>query len=508
MDTLKVKKKNHAVITVECSDYGIANELSEFFKFEVPNAKFTPAFKAKVWDGFIRLYDGRTQELPAGLYPYLKEFCKPRGYRIDVEHDNYYGRPDSVNELNLKDLTDFVADCKLTTGGKSIDPREYQMEAICEGIHRKRAILLSPTGSGKSLIIYLLMRWVLSLTDKRVLIIVPTTSLVQQMYGDFEDYSTADDDWNVADWCHRIYSGKPKHNVQERVFISTWQSVYKLPGQWFEQFYGVFGDECHGFKSKSLTNIMNKCRDAEYRFGTTGTLDGTTTHKLVLEGLFGKIYNVTTTKKLMTAGTLAPLEIKMLMLKWPEQFRKNLGKIEYHQEIDHIVRSEARNKLITNLALDLDGNTLVLFQFVDKHGKVLYDLIKNKAHERRKIFYVSGETETSDREAIRKIVESQTNGIIVASLGTFSTGINIKNLHNIVFASPSKSQIKILQSIGRGLRKSDNNATTQLYDIADDIHWKGKKNYTLTHAAERAKIYDREGFKYNIYEIDLKHEDK
>ena len=506
MDTLTEKKKNHATLIVECSDFGIANELTEFFSFLVPNYQFTPAYKNKMWDGFIRLYNSANCELPAGLYPYLKEFCKPRHYKIEVEHDNYYGRPDSTVELNLKELTDFIEGCALTSGGNAIEPREYQMEAICEGIHRKRAILLSPTGSGKSLIIYLLMRWVLERTKKRVLIIVPTTSLVQQMYSDFEDYSAADDEWNVESWCHRIYSGRPKHNVEERVFISTWQSVYKLPGKWFEQFYGVFGDECHGFKSKSLTSIMNKCREAEYRFGTTGTLDGTTTHKLVLEGLFGKIYNVTTTKKLMDADTLAPLEIQMLMLKWPEEFRKNLGKIDYHTEIDHIVRSEARNKLITNLSLDLDGNTLVLFQFVDKHGKVLYDLIKNKAHERRKIFYVSGETETSDREAIRKIVESQKNAIIVASLGVFSTGINIKNLHNIVFASPSKSQIKVLQSIGRGLRKSENGATTQLYDIADDIHWRQRKNYTLMHAAERVKIYSKQEFKYKIYEVELKHE--
>ena len=249
---------------------------------------------------------------------------------------------------------------------------------------------------------------------------------------------------------------------------------------------------------------MNKSREAEYRFGTTGTLDGTQTHKLVLEGLFGRIYNVTTTKKLQDDKTLAPLDISILLLKYPEEVRRNFGKQEYHQELDYIVTNEARNRLIRNLALDQNGNSLVLFQFVDKHGKVLYDLIKEKAHERRKIFFVSGETETSDREAIRKIVETQKNAIIVASLGTFSTGINIRNLHNIIFASPSKSQIKILQSIGRGLRKSDNGETTQLYDIADDLHWKGRKNYTLNHSAERIKIYAKESFKYKIYEIELK----
>ena len=117
---------------------------------------------------------------------------------------------------------------------------------------------------------------------------------------------------------------------------------------------------------------------------------------------------------------------------------------------------------------------------------------------------MSGEVDTNDREAIRQIVETQKNAIIVASLGTFSTGINIRNLHNIVFASPSKSQVKVLQSIGRGLRNSDDGSTTQLYDIADDLHWKSRKNYTLLHSAERVKIYARESFKHKIYEVELK----
>jgi superfamily II DNA or RNA helicase len=249
---------------------------------------------------------------------------------------------------------------------------------------------------------------------------------------------------------------------------------------------------------------MNKSREAEYRFGTTGTLDGTKTHKLVLEGLFGRIYNVTTTKKLQDDNTLAPLDIKVLLLKYPEDVRKAWGKKDYHAELDFIVKNEARNRLITNLALDQNGNTLVLFQYVEKHGKVLYELIKNKAHSKRKIFFVSGEVDTNDREAIRQIVETQKNAIIVASLGTFSTGINIRNLHNIVFASPSKSQVKVLQSIGRGLRNSDDGSTTQLYDIADDLHWKSRKNYTLLHSAERVKIYARESFKHKIYEVELK----
>ena len=500
MDIIRIRKKNHAFLHVDCEP-SVANELCDFFTFFVPGYKFMPSYKNKMWDGKIRLFDTRTKELYAGLYQYVEEFANAEGrdYRIELEHDNYYGLPKTDTPIDMS----FMKDLILTAGGNPIEARDYQLKAIEHGLTRKSAMLISPTASGKSLIIYSLLRYVLDAQDKRALIIVPTTSLVEQMYADFGDYSTQDPEFDVKSMCHRIYAGRPKFAENERVIITTWQSIYKMPGSWFEQFGAVFGDEAHNFKAKSLTSILTKCRDAEYRYGTTGTLDGTQTHKLVLEGLFGPAFYVTTTKKLMDEGSLSDLDISVLLLKYSEEFRKGFGKRSYQEEIDFIVTHEKRNQLITNLALDQDGNTLVLFQFVEKHGKPLYHAINDKAHKRRKIFYVSGETGVDTREEIRRITETQKNAIIVASLGTFSTGINIKNLHNIIFASPSKSQIKILQSIGRGLRKSEDGRAAKLYDVADDLHWKSRKNYTLTHAAERIKIYTKEKFKYKIYEIDI-----
>ena len=501
MDNLIVKNKNHSVLHVEC-DYGIANELSEFFSFFVPGYKFMPAYKNRVWDGKIRLFDVRTNELPVGLFPFLEEFAKPRNYPIIVEHDNYYGRPDATNAIDPDKIMEFIKNEQIMSRGSPIEVRDYQFDAICEGLHKKRSVLISPTGSGKSLIIYILIKYYLGMLNdsrgsKKVLIIVPTTSLVQQMYNDFEDYGML-----VENGCHKIYSGKDKE-TDKGIVISTWQSIYKLPPKWFEKFGCVIGDECHGFKSKSLTTIMNKCKEAEYRFGTTGTLDGTQTHELVLQGLFGKIYNVTTTKKLQDNDTLSKLNINVLLLTYPDSVRKEFGRREYHDELDFIVQHEGRNKLIKNLALDLKGNTLVLFQYVEKHGKPLFELIRDGAAEGRKIFYVSGQVEASDREVIRQIVETQTNAVIVASLGTFSTGINIRNLHNIIFASPSKSQVRVLQSIGRSLRKSDDGSDATLYDLADDLHWKSRRNFTLTHSEERIKIYAKEQFNYKVHEVKL-----
>lgn len=490
METIRVRKLNHAILRVEC-DRGIGAELREFFSFYVPGYKFMPAYRNRMWDGKIRLYNQITGEISAGLFPQIISFAEGREYKIDIE-ETEYGNPNEGNQINADFMMKFVEALKLP-----FKIRDYQFDAVCTGIQRKNAILLSPTGSGKSLIIYVLMRWLLSALDKSqkdILIVVPTTSLVEQMYNDFKSYG-----YDVDNKCHKIYSGKDK-NTFKRVIISTWQSIHRFPKEWFARFGTVFGDECHGFKSKSLTTIMNKCTEAEYRFGTTGTLDGALTHELVLQGLFGKVYRVTSTRALQDNDTLAKLSIRRIILEYDKESKKKFGKKTYQEELEFIVTNNKRNNFIKNLTLDLKGNTLVLYNYVEKHGKPLYNLMKDQVAEGRKIFFVSGETAATDREAIRAIVEKQKDSITVASLGTFSTGINIRNLHNIVFASPSKSQIRVLQSIGRGLRKTDDGKSTTLYDIIDDIT---KKNYGMLHADERLRIYGREKFNHKTYRVSL-----
>ena len=497
MEAIRVRKLNHSDLQIEC-DNGTAQELNEYFSFYVPGYKFMPSYRNKIWDGKIRLFTLRERTLPVGLYYHLKEFSDKRQYNLLPEEHKKYGKPDDRTHVRPTQLKEFLNNLNLP-----FPLREYQFHAVGEALVRKRAILLSPTGSGKSYMIYALARfWYAMLTDGRsfpkggrVLVIVPTTSLVEQMHSDFINYGMPEGGM------HKIYSGKDKA-VDAAIVISTWQSIYKLPKVWFEQFGCVFGDEVHGFKSKSLMSIMNKCTEAEYRFGTTGTLDGSQTHELVLQGLFGKIYKVITTKQLQDNDTLAALTIRRVILSYKHEFRESNRENTYQEEIDFIVGHERRNKFIRNLALDLKGNTLVLFNYVDKHGKPLHNLIRDKAKD-QKVYFVSGETATSDREAIRGIVEKSDGAIVVASLGTFSTGINIRNLHNIIFASPSKSQIRVLQSIGRGLRKSDDGRETMLYDISDDLTWKKRKNYSLLHSEERERIYKKEQFNYKTAVIPL-----
>ena len=479
-----ISKKNDVYLKVD-TEPNIARELVDFFTFEVPGARFMPTYKSRVWDGKIRLYNQMTGEIYFGLLSYVEEFAK----RNDIDIEYKEGVKDE-GEHRAAVLGGFVRRVSPKSKGKSLQIRDYQMAAFTHAVRNNRSLSLSPTASGKSLIIYLLSRWYES---NRVLILVPTTSLVEQMYSDFLDYGYHESKMQ------KIYQGHSREITKE-VTISTWQSLYKMPRKYFEQFGCILGDEVHLFKAKSLTNIMNKMHQTQYRHGFTGTLDGMQTHRLVLEGLFGSVNRVTSTKELMDKNTLAKLKIKCIVLQYPDADKKFMKGQNYQDEVDLLVRDERRNKFIVDLTTHLKGNTLVLFQFVEKHGAVLYDMMKDLD---RKVFYVWGGTDTQTRENIREITEKEKNAIIVASYGTFSTGINIRNLHNVVFSSPSKSRIRVLQSIGRGLRQGTDKSTATLYDIADDLTWKTKQNFTLRHFMERINIYNEEEFDYEIKNLPI-----
>ena len=481
-----IEKKNEVFLKVNAEPH-VFMELSDHFTFDVEGAKFMPQYRNKYWDGKIRLFSTSNGQIYVGLLDKIIAFCKRHDYSYGFENNNYYGTPYEVNDgISYEGVKDYMsAICHHS-------PRKYQIEGVYDALKHNRKLLISPTASGKSLMIYTLVRYYVDKGEK-ILLVVPTTSLVEQMYKDFQDYG-----WNAESYCHLIYAGKEKTN-EYPVTITTWQSVYKLDRKFFKEYSVAIGDEAHLFKSKSLISIMTKLADAKYRYGFTGTLDGSQTHKWVLEGLFGPSYKVTKTDELIRQGHLAQLDIQCLVLKHPPQ------KFEtYQDEIEYLITHEQRNNFIKNLTLDLKGNTLILFSRVEAHGAVLYEKINTNKKDDRRVFFVHGGVDVEQRELVREITERENNAIIVASYGTFSTGINIRNLHNIIFASPSKSRIRNLQSIGRVLRKGANKIKAILYDIADDCTKNSKKNYTLNHLIERIKIYNEENFNYEIITIQLK----
>jgi len=477
VDKVNITKVNEVYIRVDC-DPSIAMEISDLFTFTVPSAKFHPSYKAKFWDGKIRLFNVNTKLLYRGLLDNLVSNLESRNYISTIDKSLYQNQ-----NIKSSEILEFVKNLKTPFA-----PRDYQLEAFAHAITNERSLLLSPTASGKSFIIYLIARYY----DVRTLIIVPTTSLVHQLSSDFCEYG-----FDSARNIHRITGGVDKSS-DKQFTISTWQSLYKLPKDYFEQFEMIIGDEAHLFQAKSLTKIMEKTINTKYKFGFTGTLDGSLTNQMVLEGLFGPVHKVISTAELIEKKHLADFKIKCIVLDYTDAEKQDAKKFSYHDEVDFLVRNERRNKFLCNLCTNLEGNTLVLFQFVEKHGRLLYQMMKD-ANNDRELMFVFGGTEAEDREQVRRITEQSKNAIIVASYGTFSTGINIRNLHNVVFSSPTKSRIRTLQSIGRGLRKSDTKTSAVLYDIADDLRWKSHVNFTLKHLMERVNIYNSENFDYRMY---------
>lgn len=494
MSKFYVSKLNEVYVQVDSPELYMLKELVDYFTFKVPGAEFMPSYKNKYWDGKIRLFNPINCKLYLGLVNQLKYFCDRNEYEVEY-NENLLDTSFSRNDLEVL--------CKHIdphSQGKRIKYRDYQLDAVHSAITKNRLLLLSPTASGKSLIIYTLIRFYNmhpEIKGKKILIIVPTTSLVAQMYGDFKDYG-----WNVEKYCHKIFQGMSKH-TDKKVVISTWQSIYKMPRDYWNQYGVVIGDECHLFKANSLNKIMDKLTDCRFRFGTTGTLDGTKTHKLVLTGMFGDVKQVTSTRKLIDSKTLADFKIQCIVLKYPKEICKENKSLKYTDEVEWIVTNPRRNTFIKDFTLSLKGNTLVLYNFVEKHGIPLHKMISDSAEKDRKVFFVSGNVNAEIRENIRASTEKEENAIIIASYGTFSTGVNIRNLHNVIFTSPSKSRIRNLQSIGRGLRRGDNKSAATLYDIADDLRHRTYLNFAIRHFYERINIYNEEKFDFKINEINL-----
>ena len=478
------------------ADASVKTELSEHFSFRPEGYQFNPRFKARVWDGIIRMFSPFKPVVYVGLLPHLQKFCEDRGYVCNIP-EKWEDEPvadDYVLEL-AKEIN-----CKFT-------PRDYQIEYIENAISKRRSLSLSPTSSGKSLIIYLLQQHYFQTFGHRTLIIVPTIGLVHQMAGDFIDYGC---DGSLI---YKIQGGVDK-NTEAPIVISTWQSLVKQPKSWFNQFRVVMGDEAHLFQAKSLTTILHKLTDCDYRHGFTGTLKSSEskTHRLVLEGCFGQVKKIVTTKKLMDEGTVADFQVKAIVLSHDNATRKDfkdaMGRIKentkkWPAEREFITNHTKRNTFIRNLLWSLkDQNNLVLFDLVEKHGKVLEPLLRK---EGRVLHFIYGGTSGDERENIRHMVENdpEKKHDILASYGVFSTGVNLKRLDNVIFASGSKSEIKVLQSIGRSLRKASDSEQAVLYDIADDLSVGSFENYTLKHFKKRIEIYGTEEFPFRIYTVDI-----
>lgn len=469
----------------------ILQEIRQQFTFKADNYKFSPQYKARRWNGDISLL--KRDRIYVGMLPRLRQFAVDSGYNIVID-------PSIATSYNLSvhEFATFIKSLNLP-----FRPRDYQVESAIKAIRARRQTILSPTSSGKSLIIYMLVAWCLQ-QESKALIIVPTIGLVTQMKQDFEKYGSK----------HRIHVSTDNldktYDIDADIVITTWQSLNNgktgVDKEWYQQFGIVVADECHtvnqSSKAKILVNILSSMTNTPWRFGTTGTLSDNQLNNFTLEGLLGPKINLVTTKDLMEDKHVTPLKIKCLVLSYPEEVRKQVKRLDYQGEMDYITRHQGRNQFIKNLSLSLKGNVLVFFRFVDKHGNALRDILV--AEGSKPVYYIDGSVSGNDREHIRQQLEKEENAVLVASLGTTSTGVSITSLKHMIAASPSKSKIKVLQSIGRLLRLHVDKQEAILYDIVDDFSVGGYENYTLRHFKERLNLYNSEQFPYKIYTVEIK----
>lgn len=395
------------------ADPGIKMEIENYFRFRPQGYQFVPSFKNKVWDGWFRVFSAMKPVLYIGLLEYLVKFCEDRGYKIKISRD--FDPPESLDAQYVKELAILLK--------TPYEPRDYQIEYVLNALNSGRSLSLSPTSSGKSFIIYLIQQHYMRQHHQRTLIVVPTVSLVYQMASDFISYGCDET------YIHKILSGAEKA-TKKPIVISTWQSIVKMPVEWFSQFGVVLGDEAHNFQAKSLTSIMEKMIDTPYRHGFTGTISSESkVHRMVLEGLFGSIKRFVTTKELMEQGSVADFKIKGIVLNHSQEVKKVFNdaikevkaknkksskKVNlFNLEKEFLINFEKRNLFIRNLVWSLENqNNLILFDRVEKHGKVLEPLLRK---EGRTLHFIHGGVAGIERDRVRDIIENDNTYTVTLS---------------------------------------------------------------------------------------------
>lgn len=497
---IKVFYQDYSHAKIEASN-SLIMEIREYFSFEVEGARFNPKFKWGSWDGKIRLMDNNGL-LPIGLVTMLVKFANENEYSVYV--DDMF-QPETL--ISRPDFDAWIENMSIFSGDKEIKPYYYQADSVFEAINSQRRTLNLPTSAGKSLIQSLISRWYFENMEGKILMIVPTTALVDQMIDDFTDYRLFDRSMLLG------IRGGTKRDSNAVVYVSTWQTACKQPPEWFEQFGCLLVDECHMATGAQISKIVKNMVNCRFKFGLSGSLRDGKSNVLQYIGMFGDVFRPVTTKTLMEEGQVTELKINSIFLRYQDDETIIMKGSDYQKEIKYITEHRKRNAWICKLSLKLakekNQNTLVLFKNI-KHGKLLYEALKTK-HD--KVFYISGETDTETRTVLKKAAEIDNGMIIVASYGVMSTGVSIKNLHHVIFAHPIKSKIMVLQSIGRVLRLHGSKSIATLWDIVDNIAVKTKSktakkkyshvNYGMKHGLERIQRYNSEKFDYNIVEVAL-----
>lgn len=474
---------------------------------KIHNWYFHPLVKKKIWDGNICFVEkkGAFWKVPIGLWREVLEIGKE--FNIDIEIEG-------LSELLLSDLTleDFQSWVDDFFSDKEIEPRDYQVEAAWKIVKYRYSVSEIATSSGKTLISFMIFAYLKQMgLIRKFMVIVPNTNLVFQGNDDFIDYGI--DDLGVK--IQQIGGGSKLREGCDLI-IGTFQSLVKKDKEFFEDVDAVFVDEAHHTNSMSIKKIVSKCMHCGWRFGLTGTLTkrGSADH-LTIQQFLGPVIVEISPDFLFKNKHATPVEIKVVMLDWLDDsvkdklanLKANSQNLEgnelYNIERKLVIESEKRLHYIVDFIGRTSKNSLVLFQSVkDEYGKQIWNRLRDITNN-KEVFYVDGDTDESLREEYKNRMSSGENKVLVATYGTFSTGISINNLHNIFLVESYKSEVLIKQSLGRGMRKMEGKEKVNVIDFVDDFSTPKYKNYLVKHGEARIQIYKNENFRYKIFKVKL-----
>ena len=485
---IKITKYNE-IFSVIDTDSHTKTRLVHLFNIQEPSYYFNPRYKLGLWDGRRRLYSGGNY-IYNGLIPFVHKFAKMN--KIEIEDETEYNKNGRTNnfEETYKHLV------------LPFPPRDYQKKAVEDCVRLKKCAVNSPTSSGKSFIIYMLIRYILEhkRAKTKLCIIVPSKVLVKQMYDDFADYSK-NDSWNVEDYCARI-SGDFIKDFDKEVIITTYQSLIKCDEDMFKLFEGVILDECQGAqsftneKAKQLHKILNQCVNSRYRYGFTGTFPDETLFKTNLLKYFIRKINATDYSELLENNWISDFKINVIKLN---HFVNRNGQ-QYRDELNFIYEDKYRNEFLKKLLLKNQNNQLVLFKEVEKHAKkILRELQNDERFKDKHIILLDGDSKAKERDIVKEYIKNEDNVILLATYKLLGTGWSVNNLHHIIFAAPLKSKQTLLQSIGRGLRLLKNaDKVCQIWDIVDKFLY---HNTLWQQWKYRERSYLESNFNIKIFDI-------
>jgi superfamily II DNA or RNA helicase len=507
MVKFNLSEDNQWLILVQCTDEVEKKQIELSLTKKIHNFYFHPLVKKKIWDGAICFVEkkGPYWRIPVGLWAELIEIGKEYKYDFQIE---------GLERIFLSDLTleDFKAWVDDFFKDSDIEPRDYQIEAAWKIVKFRYSVSEIATSSGKTLISFMIFAFMKANGYiRKFLMIVPSTNLVIQGTEDFDDYGIA----KLGVKIQQIGGGnKLKEGCD--VVIGTFQSLVKKDADYFEEFDAVFVDEAHHTNSNSIKKIVAKCMHSGWRFGLTGTLTkkGSADH-LTIQQYLGPILVEISPDFLFRNNYATPVSIKVVILDWlSSEYKDKLADLKansanlegnelYNLERKLVISNKARLDYIVDFINRTSKNSLVLFQSVkDEYGRNIWNGIR-EINSHKEAFYVDGDTKENLREEYKSRMETGENKVLIATYGTFSTGISINNLHNIFLVESYKSEVLIKQSLGRGMRKMAGKEKVNIIDFVDDFSSPGYKNYLMKHSDERINIYKNENFEYKIFRVTL-----